>query len=51
MRRLLRHHFQRNRALSIFYDIITWTLAHIYLDFGTLPLDLMFASRVVTYWR
>lgn len=51
MRRLLHHHFQGSAGLRVGYDMTTWLVTHLYLDYGVLCLDMMWASKSITYWR
>lgn len=51
MRHLVRHHFQGSAGLRIGYDVLTWFLSHIWLDFGVLCLDLLWMEKCITYWR
>lgn len=51
MRRLVRPYFQSSAGLRRGYDVLTWFLAHIYLDYGVLCLDMMWLEKGITYWR
>lgn len=51
IRRLLHHRFQGNSTLRFGYDVATWLVTHIYLDYGVLCLDMMFLSSCITYWN
>ena len=51
MRRLLHHHFQSSPSLKFAYNIVTWMVAHIYLDCGILCSKLMWTDACLKYWR
>lgn len=51
MRRLVRHYFQSSTLLQVVYALVTWALTRIYLDFGVVSVDVMFANKSIAYWR
>lgn len=50
MRRLIRPYFQSSASLRVVYDLVTWALSRIYVDFGVVCVDVMFASKSIAYW-
>ena len=51
MRRLVRPHFQSSRHRQQFYDVVTFVLGYLYLDYGILPFELMWIKESLLFWR
>ena len=51
MRRLVRPHFLGSAPLKLAYDIATFLVTRIFLDFGTLPFAMMWLKSGFAYWR
>ena len=50
IRRLIRPYFQGSLPLKLGYHVITWALTKLFLDFGALPVELMWLRAALRFW-